>query len=201
MPRSRVRVPLSPPKSMSYDCWTLTLSDAGHPQGASAGQPQAGGVERRRCIDSESEHPHQHLGVQEAKDSSAIENIVITHDELFKDDALSEDFSNAAAKEILRYRQALQIGFDLVRDSGLLTTTMCYRRNWNETPGVWASSPGRRSRTKINGILTGHIGNRQCRERFSLAVCCLHNNPLRMKREGPPTRSQIATYNKRKLHA
>ena len=62
------------------------------------------------------------LGLQEAKDSSAIENIVTTHDELFKDDALPEDFSNAAAKEVLRYRQALGIGFNLVRDSGLLTT-------------------------------------------------------------------------------
>jgi len=62
------------------------------------------------------------LGLQEAKDSSAIENIVTTHDELFKDDALPEDFSNAAAKEVLRYRQALEIGFALVRDSGLLTT-------------------------------------------------------------------------------
>jgi len=36
-------------------------------------------------------------------------------DELFKDDALPEDFSNAAAEEVLRYRQALRIGFDLVR--------------------------------------------------------------------------------------
>ena len=62
------------------------------------------------------------LGLQEAKDSSAIENIVTTHDELFKDDALPEDFSNAAAKEVLRYRQALEIGFALVRDTGLLTT-------------------------------------------------------------------------------
>lgn len=62
------------------------------------------------------------LGLQEAKDSSAIENIVATHDELFKDDALPEDFGNAAANEVLRYRQALAIGFDLVRDSGLLTT-------------------------------------------------------------------------------
>lgn len=62
------------------------------------------------------------LGLQEAKDSSAIENIVTTHDELFKDDALPEDFGNAAPKEVLRYRQALAIGFHLVRDSGLLTT-------------------------------------------------------------------------------
>ena len=62
------------------------------------------------------------LGLQEAKDSSEIENIVTTHDELFKDDVLPEAFANPAAKEVLRYRQALRIGFEQVRRSGLLTT-------------------------------------------------------------------------------
>jgi Fic family protein len=61
------------------------------------------------------------LGLQEAKDSSAIENIVTTHDELFKDDVLPEAFANPAAKEVLRYRQALRVGFERVRASGLLT--------------------------------------------------------------------------------
>ena len=37
------------------------------------------------------------LGLQEAKDSSAIENIVTTHDELFKDDVLPESFGYPAA--------------------------------------------------------------------------------------------------------
>jgi Fic family protein len=61
------------------------------------------------------------LGLQEAKDSSEIENIVTTHDELFKDDVLPDAFANPAAKEVLRYRQALLIGFEQVRKSGLLT--------------------------------------------------------------------------------
>ena len=61
------------------------------------------------------------LGLQEAKDSSEIENIVTTHDELFKDDVLPEAFANPAAKEVLRYRQALRVGFEHVRASGLLT--------------------------------------------------------------------------------
>ena len=70
--------------------------------------------------------PHQSilintLGLQEAKDSSEIENIVTTHDELFKDDVLPEAFANPAAKEVLRYRQALRLGYQHVRDSGLLT--------------------------------------------------------------------------------
>jgi len=61
------------------------------------------------------------LGLQEAKDSSAIENIVTTHDELFKDDVLPEAFANPAAKEVLRYRQALRLGFERVRQTGLIT--------------------------------------------------------------------------------
>lgn len=70
--------------------------------------------------------PHQGilintLALQEAKDSSEIENIITTHDELFKDDVLPEAFANPAAKEVLRYRQALRVGFEQVRRSGLLT--------------------------------------------------------------------------------
>lgn len=61
------------------------------------------------------------LGLQEAKDSSEIENIVTTHDELFKDDLESQLPGSLAAKEVLRYRQALRVGFDHVRESGLLT--------------------------------------------------------------------------------
>jgi Fic family protein len=62
------------------------------------------------------------LGLQEAKDSSEIENIVTTHDALFKDDVLPASSSNLAAKEVLRYRQALQVGFRQVRTSHLITS-------------------------------------------------------------------------------
>ena len=61
------------------------------------------------------------LGLQEAKDSSAIENIVTTHDELFKDDLQAQGSGTPAAKEVLRYRQALRAGFEQVREHGLLT--------------------------------------------------------------------------------
>ena len=66
------------------------------------------------------------LGLQEAKDSSEIENIVTTHDELFKDDVLPEAFANPAAKEVLRYRQALRVGFEQVRVCGLLTAMKAF---------------------------------------------------------------------------
>ncbi|HXC25613.1 MAG TPA: Fic family protein [Gemmatimonadaceae bacterium] len=61
------------------------------------------------------------LGMQEAKDSSAIENIVTTHDELFRDSVFPEGTSNLAVKEVLRYRQALTVGFAAVQQNGLLT--------------------------------------------------------------------------------
>ncbi len=61
------------------------------------------------------------LGLQEAKDSSAIENIVTTHDELFRAAAFPEAAAGAAAKEVAHYRQALRVGFAAVRATGLLT--------------------------------------------------------------------------------
>ena len=61
------------------------------------------------------------LGLQEAKDSSAIENIVTSNDELFREDAAPEAISSPATKEVVRYRQALRVGYEAVRASGLLT--------------------------------------------------------------------------------
>jgi Fic family protein len=61
------------------------------------------------------------LSLQEAKDSSAIENIVTTHDELFRDAAYPIAAGSAAAKEVIRYRQALQTGFERVQSTGILT--------------------------------------------------------------------------------
>ena len=61
------------------------------------------------------------LSIQEAKDSSAIENIITTHDELFKEELFPEFASSAAAKEVRNYVSALRTGFELVRKHRLLT--------------------------------------------------------------------------------
>ena len=61
--------------------------------------------------------------INEAKDSSEIENIITTHDELFK--AMSqENYNNSAAKEVVNYRTALWHGYELVKDKQILTTNM-----------------------------------------------------------------------------
>ena len=62
------------------------------------------------------------LSLQEAKDSSAIENIITTHDDLFREDIFPEYALSAAAKEVSRYVTALKKGYSLVKSSGLLTS-------------------------------------------------------------------------------
>ncbi len=61
------------------------------------------------------------LGLQEAKNSSEIENIVTTQDELFTSNPFSGMFSSAASKEVYQYAFALKRGFELIKEHGLLT--------------------------------------------------------------------------------
>ena len=61
------------------------------------------------------------LVLQEAKDSSAIENIITTHDELFKAD-LNIEKINFATKEVQDYSYALKKGFELVETNQILVT-------------------------------------------------------------------------------
>ncbi|PKN84156.1 MAG: addiction module protein [Chloroflexi bacterium HGW-Chloroflexi-8] len=61
------------------------------------------------------------LALQEAKDSSAIENIITSHDELFKQELDIPQFNNAAAKEVGRYSEALKLGFERIVSKGRLT--------------------------------------------------------------------------------
>lgn len=64
------------------------------------------------------------LGLQEAKLSSEIENIVTTNDEIFKALSEIEGHYDSATKEVLRYRDALWKGFHLMKERKLLTTNL-----------------------------------------------------------------------------
>lgn len=59
------------------------------------------------------------LTLQEAKDSSEIENIVTTHDDLYKENIFI-DTHNPATKEVINYAQGLKHGFQIVRNEKLL---------------------------------------------------------------------------------
>lgn len=60
------------------------------------------------------------LALQEAKDSSAIENIITTHDELYQADNTSMKGKNLAAKEVKNYSNALLNGHKAIKETGLL---------------------------------------------------------------------------------
>ena len=59
------------------------------------------------------------LTLQEAKDSSEIENIITTHDELYLA-SVSEKFSKEV-KEVQNYKEALIYGYEQVKKTRLLT--------------------------------------------------------------------------------
>lgn len=92
------------------------------------------------------------LTLQEARDSSAIENIVTTQDDLYREDNPA-DATSTAIKEVLRYRQALHTGYEQVRGSGLLTLNTildiqqqleCNQAGFRRLPGTALRDGGRR---------------------------------------------------------
>ena len=60
------------------------------------------------------------LIMQEAKDSSAIENIITTHDELFRADVQQGQTVNQAAKEVENYRLALRESYRQLKNTQLI---------------------------------------------------------------------------------
>ncbi len=61
------------------------------------------------------------LGLQEAKDSSAIENIITTHDDVYKSELNFNAFTSLQVKEVQNYISALKKGFELIKNKKLLT--------------------------------------------------------------------------------
>jgi len=61
------------------------------------------------------------LSLQEARESSAIENIISTFDDVYQSNYQNQSFASAAAKEVHAYSKALKKGFELVKQQGLLT--------------------------------------------------------------------------------
>jgi len=61
------------------------------------------------------------LGLQEAKDSSAIENIITTHDDIYKAELNFGGFKSLNAKEVQNYISALKKGFALISKNKILT--------------------------------------------------------------------------------
>ena len=72
--------------------------------------------------------PNQHIlinaiTINEAKDSSAIENIVTTHDSIYK--ILTESgYKDESAKEVVDYRSAIWRGFEIIKEKEFISTNV-----------------------------------------------------------------------------
>ncbi|MGL2992694.1 Fic family protein [Flavobacterium sp. TSSA_36] len=95
------------------------------------------------------------LSLQEAKDSSAIENIITTHDELFSSDSIAQQFASTAAKEVFNYASALKEGFKSVREKKILTSNQIIEIQGilEETKSGFRKLPG----TELKNGQTGEV--------------------------------------------
>lgn len=95
------------------------------------------------------------LGIQEAKDSSAIENIITTHDDLYKSELNLNSFKSLAAKEVQNYISALKRGFEQVNSNGLLTnkTILEIQQEIEQNNAGYRKLPG----TELKNALTGEV--------------------------------------------
>ena len=63
------------------------------------------------------------ITINEAKDSSEIENIVTTHDSIYK--VLTESESkDESAKEVVDYRSAIWRGYEIIKEKGFISTNV-----------------------------------------------------------------------------
>ena len=87
----------------------------------------------------------------ESKSSSEIENIFTTYDDLFKE--MASPTNNSSAKEVLRYREAINCGAKIVNEKGLITTNdiISLHRLVEPNKGDIRKLPG----TVIRNSLTG----------------------------------------------
>ncbi len=96
------------------------------------------------------------LSLQEARASSEIENIVTTQDELYRADLFPGGPASPAAKEVARYRDAIKLGFELLRKSGGLLsnrTLIALFRLLKEREEGFRETPG----TALKNDRTGEI--------------------------------------------
>lgn len=95
------------------------------------------------------------LGLQEAKDSSAIENIITTHDDLYKSELNLDSFKSLNAKEVQNYITATKTGFELISKSGLITnrTILKIQEVLEGNKAGFRKLPG----TTLKNVSTGEI--------------------------------------------
>lgn len=102
--------------------------------------------------------PHQEILIStlpliEAKNSSAIENIITTQDELYKANLFGDFISSPAAKEVQNYSYALRAGYEKIVEIGLFSNNQILeiqKRIKNNSEG-FRKVPGIKLKNKTTG--------------------------------------------------
>ena len=96
------------------------------------------------------------LTLQEAKDSSAVENIVTTQDDLYRAGLdFGYQFVNPATKEVLFYREAINEGFRMVRNRNVLTLNDIKRiqQILEQNTAGFSTTPGTQLKRSTDGAV------------------------------------------------
>ena len=90
------------------------------------------------------------LSLQESKDSSAIENIITTQDELYQSDFEKKIFITTAAKEVYNHTHALLKYFNEIKENNLLTI--------NQIIGIRSTLVGNDEGFRKSSVNLKHLG-------------------------------------------
>ena len=95
------------------------------------------------------------LTLREARESSAIENIISTMDEVYRSNLQRKLFASPAAKEVHHYAEALKQGFRLVKEHDLITANHIKQVQaiLEQNQAGFRKLPG----TKLMNDLTGEV--------------------------------------------
>lgn len=110
------------------------------------------------------------IHLQEAKASSAIENIITTNDELYKSVVADKKYDNLASKEIINYKNALWHGLNQLESRPFITTNLCIdiMQRVKENSSSIRTTPGTTlSNTKGTVIYTPPSGEDVIRKKLS----------------------------------
>lgn len=93
------------------------------------------------------------LGLQEAKDSSAVENIITTHDDLYKSGLNLSSFKSPEAKEVQNYIAAMKQGHRLLGETGILSNKVILevQKTLEQNNAGFRKLPGTHLRSSVTG--------------------------------------------------
>ncbi len=138
--------------------------------------------------------------LQEAKSSSAIENIVTTNDQLYKALAAKSNDSDPSAKEVVRYHEALWESYNELKKRNVLTTNLFINifQKIKDTNAMVRKIPGTKLVNSRNEVIyTPPEGENLIRELLSNLEKYIHDDQRNID---PLIKSAIIHYQFESIH-